>query len=88
MRRMWLPLVRYGIPIALVLVGTVIPFFAHENVAPEASAMFIGAGLAVLLLNFLYRIGVQGDRDRDREEDARRFFDRHGRWPDESPRRR
>jgi hypothetical protein len=31
----------------------------------------------------LYRIGVQGDRDRDREEDARRFFDEHGRWPDE-----
>jgi hypothetical protein len=31
----------------------------------------------------LYRIGVAGDRDRDREEEARRFFDEHGRWPDE-----
>jgi hypothetical protein len=35
-----------------------------------------------LLLNVLYRIGMQGDRERDREEEARRFFDEHGRWPD------
>jgi hypothetical protein len=42
-----------------------------------------GTASPVLLLNVLYRIGVQGDRDRDREEEARRFFDEHGRWPDE-----
>jgi hypothetical protein len=35
----------------------------------------------VLLLNVLYRIGVQGDR----EEEARRYFDEHGRWPDKQP---
>ena len=40
------------------------------------------AATAVLLLNVLYRIGVQGDRERDREEEARRYFDEHGRWPD------
>jgi hypothetical protein len=34
------------------------------------------------LLNVLYRIGVQGDREREREEEARRYFDEHGRWPD------
>ena len=38
---------------------------------------------AVLLLNVLFRIGVEGDKERDREEEARRFFDEHGRWPDE-----
>jgi hypothetical protein len=37
----------------------------------------------VLLLNVLYRIGVQGDRERDTEQEARDFFDEHGRWPDE-----
>ena len=48
-----------------------------------AGAMFISAATAVLLLNFLFRIGVEGDKERDREEEARRFFDEHGRWPDE-----
>jgi len=45
--------------------------------------MFLSAASAVLLLNVLYRMGVEGDRERDREEEARRFFDEHGRWPDE-----
>jgi hypothetical protein len=31
----------------------------------------------------LFRIGVEGDKERDREDAARRFFDEHGRWPDE-----
>jgi len=26
---------------------------------------------------------VEGDKDRDREEAARRYFDEHGRWPGE-----
>jgi hypothetical protein len=26
-------------------------------------------------------MGVQGDKERDREEEARRYFDEHGRWP-------
>ncbi len=44
-------------------------------------AMFISAATAVLLLNLLYRMGVEGDKDRDREDAARRYFDEHGRWP-------
>jgi hypothetical protein len=39
----------------------------------------------VLLLNVLYRIGVQGDKERDTEQAARDFFDQHGHWPDEPP---
>jgi hypothetical protein len=37
----------------------------------------------VLLINFLYRLGVSGDRERDREEWARAYFDEHGEWPEE-----
>ena len=44
-------------------------------------AGFTGAGLAVLLINVLVRIGNEGERDREREETARRYFDEHGRWP-------
>jgi hypothetical protein len=74
--------VRYGIPAALFIAGMVV--WGTGSVA--AGAMFISASTAVLLLNFLFRIGIEGDKDRDREDAARRFFDEHGRWPDEPPR--
>ena len=71
--------VRYGIPAGLFIAGMVI--WGTGSVA--AGAMFISAATAVLLLNVLFRMGVEGDKARDREEEARRFFDEHGRWPDE-----
>jgi hypothetical protein len=73
--------VRYGIPLALLIAGVVVAGTSGSGVA--AGAMFVSAATAVLLLNVLHRIGVEGDKDRDREEQARRFFDEHGRWPDE-----
>ena len=45
--------------------------------------MCVGAGLALLLLNVLFRYGAKGDRERDAEEAAREYFGKHGRWPDE-----
>jgi hypothetical protein len=75
--------VRYGIPLLLALTGIVLLFTVDESVAPEAWAGFTGAGIAVLLLNVLFRIGVEGDLERDREDEARAYFDRHGRWPAE-----
>jgi hypothetical protein len=71
--------IRYGIPLVLVIAGVVAGAVTGSF---AASALFFGAGSAVLLLNVLYQIGVQGDRDRDREEAARAYFDEHGRWPD------
>jgi hypothetical protein len=71
--------VRYGIPAVLLIAGMVV--WGTGSVA--AGAMFISAATAVVLLNLLFRIGVEGDKDRDREDAARRFFDEHGRWPDE-----
>ena len=74
--------VRYGIPLALLIVGVVVSATAG-GVGIAAGALFFSAASAVLLLNVLYRIGVQGDRERDTEQEARDFFDEHGRWPDE-----
>jgi hypothetical protein len=75
-------LVRYGIPLALLVAGAVVAG-TSGRLGLAAGAMFISAATAVLLLNVLFRIGVEGDKDRDREEASRRFFDEHGRWPDE-----
>ena len=79
---MMLGVVRYGLPLALLVAGMVV-WATSGRVGIAVGAMFISAATAVLLLNALYRIGVEGDKDRDREDEARRFFDEHGRWPDE-----
>jgi hypothetical protein len=79
---MALAAIRYGIPAVLLIAGIVVTGTGgHLGVA--AGALFISAGTAVLLLNVLHRMGVEGDRERDREESAREYFDKHGRWPDE-----
>jgi hypothetical protein len=81
--KLGIPIVRYGIPAVLILAGFVCLFAAPGNQAAEGWALFTGAGVAVLLVNLLFRIGVEGDRDRGREEEAREYFEEHGHWPGE-----
>jgi len=78
--------VRYVLPMSVVLAGVLVFLLAPSSSRFEGAAACIGAGLSVLLLNVLYRAGVRGDADRDDEERARDFFDDHGYWPDEKPR--
>jgi hypothetical protein len=79
---MLLATVRYGIPAACIVAGVVIGMIDPAGTGLEAWALFTGAGVSVLLLNVLHRMGVDGDSDRDAEERARSYFDEHGRWPD------
>jgi hypothetical protein len=76
--------VRYMIPAIIVAFGFIwavsgLPF------GWEAFCLFTGAGLSSALLNALYRIGVQGEAERDEEVAAREYHTRHGHWPDEAP---
>ncbi len=73
--------IRYGIPLVLLVAGVIVSATAG-GVGLAAGALFFSAASAILLLNVLYRIGVEGDRERDKEEEARLYFDKHGRWPD------
>jgi hypothetical protein len=75
--------IRYGLPAALIVAGFAILILAEGSVRWDGFAMCVGAGLSVLLLNLLFRLGAHGDRERDAEEAAREHFARHGRWPDE-----
>jgi hypothetical protein len=75
--------VRYILPVALVLGGVVLVAIEPNTIGLEGLLMAIGAALSVLLLNLLFRAGVQGDRDREREAAAREYFAEHGRWPDD-----
>ena len=74
---------RYGLPAVLVVVGFVILFVADDSLRWDGWAMCVGAGLAILLMNVLFRYGSKGDRERDAEVAAREYYAQHGRWPDE-----
>ena len=75
--------VRYVLP-ALIVVGGLVPLLVSDSKSAMHGSMgIIGAGIAVWLLSYFYRVGASGERERDAEEEARRYFDRHGRWPDE-----
>ena len=75
--------VRFGLPIAICLGGLAAIAIEPNKNGLEGGFLIVSAGLSVWLLNWLYRVGVSGERERDEEDEARAFFDRHGQWPDE-----
>jgi hypothetical protein len=82
--------VRYGIGAGALIAGLVLLVVNPGGFGVEGFGLAWGAGLSVLMLNWMFRVGVAGDRERDSEEEARRYLEEHGHWPDESgsPRRR
>jgi hypothetical protein len=74
-------LLRYVLPTATVLAGIVVMSLGSESDL-EGGAGIVSAGLAIYFVNLLFRLGASGDREREQEERARDYFDRHGRWPD------
>jgi hypothetical protein len=75
--------VRYGLGVIMLIAGIVLVAINPGGFGVDGFAMAAGGGLSVLLINFLFRLGVSGDREREREEAARRYLDEHGVWPDD-----
>jgi hypothetical protein len=73
--------VRYALPAVIVLTGLILTIAGGSDTVVAAGVALIGVGMLVALLNVLMRLGIASSRDRERKEEARRFFDRHGRWP-------
>jgi uncharacterized membrane protein len=83
---------RLWLPIAIAAVGALLIVLGHARVstAGDTHSLESGAGVALLLvavtvwmINWMFRMSVESNRERDREEEARDFFAEHGRWPDE-----
>jgi hypothetical protein len=80
-------IVRIWIPVTILVAGVVLVIVrGGDETSLEGAAALWGAGLSVALLNWLHRMGVTGDRAREQEDEARAYFERHGHWPDETPR--
>jgi hypothetical protein len=75
-----LALLRYVLPGLVVLAGIVVMSLGGEANL-EGGGGIVSAGLAIYFINWLFRTGAAGDRERRREDEAREYFDRHGRWP-------
>ena len=73
--------VRYVLPAVVIVAGIVVMSLGSETDL-EGGGGIVSAGLAIILINWLFRAGIAGERERDREDAAREYFDRHGRWPD------
>ena len=75
-------LLRWWIPAALCVIGVVLMVVDDFNTfGVSAFAAFAGAGSSTWLINWLWRLGVSGDDERDLEARDRVFLAAHGRWP-------
>jgi len=74
--------VRVLLPASIAAAGVVLLLIGGDNESGAGVAL-IGCAVIVVLLNLFLRLGVRDTADREREEAAREYFDRHGRWPDE-----
>ncbi len=92
--RVALSLTRVWLPLAIAAAGVVLIVLGHASVSTESNGHSLEAGTGVALLivavivwmlNWMFRMSVESNRDRDQEERAREFFDVHGYWPDEEP---
>jgi hypothetical protein len=79
-----LQIARLWLPLAIGLAGVIAIVLGRGHTAlAAAGVVLLGAAVIVWMINWLFRMSVESNRDREREEEARRYFDAHGRWPDE-----
>lgn len=83
--RLWLPVAIAVAGLALIGVG-----HGHYSTAADTRSLESAAGVALLLvalcvwmINWMYRLSVRSNRDREYEERARDYFERTGRWPED-----
>jgi hypothetical protein len=76
---------RYWLPGLICVVGLIWGFALGGELGLEIAVLLVAAGSSLWLMNILMRVGISGDKERDEEDAARVYFDRHGHWPGEGP---
>jgi lysylphosphatidylglycerol synthetase-like protein (DUF2156 family) len=81
--RRWLPAAIALAGVVLIVAGQARSGSAlNDSLAAIGVALIITA-LIVWMINWLFRMSIQSNRDRENEEAARDHFTRHGTWPEE-----
>jgi threonine/homoserine/homoserine lactone efflux protein len=81
-------LTRVGVPLIITVAGIVLMVIGHgaTNSAVAVTGLcLVGVAIMVWMLNWMYRLSLQSNREREVEEQARDFFTLHGYWPGEKP---
>lgn len=90
--RFWLSATRVWLPAAIAVAGIVLLVIGHgsysnlyntHSLESAAGVSLLLVALIVWMLNWMYRLSVRSNEEREYEERAREYFDRTGRWPDE-----
>jgi hypothetical protein len=82
--RLFLSATRLWLPVAIAVAGVVGIVIGHGRTgAAGAGVGLLIVALTVWMINWMFRMSVQSNRERDREEEARAYFERTGRWPDD-----
>jgi len=75
---------RVLLPLGIAVAGVVAIVLGHGRTAlAAAGVVLLGTAVIVWMINWLFRMSIESNRDREQEEEARRYFDEHGRWPDD-----
>jgi protein-S-isoprenylcysteine O-methyltransferase Ste14 len=88
----WLSVTRVWLPLAIAVAGVVLIVIGHgsyseltntHSLESAAGVSLLLVALIVWMLNWMFRLSIRSNEDREYEERAREYFDRTGRWPDE-----
>jgi len=91
----YMQLLRYWLPVGIAVAGVVLIVVGHAAYSntTNAHSLETATGVALVIvavivwmINWMYRLSIRSNAERVQEEQARDYFERTGRWPeDEEP---
>ena len=72
---------RWVLPALIALAGVVLGVAGGSDTTAGIGTGLVGVAVILVLISLFMQLSTHSNEDREREEHARAFFDRHGRWP-------